>query len=62
MTSVTFLQLYLLLMAIKAPFRTVEDNIVGVFLLLFSEKIKLDISCEPSVMQTVHMKYQALFS
>ena len=31
-------------------------------LLIFSEKIRLDISCESSARQMIHMKYQALFS
>ena len=29
---------------------------------LFSEKIRLDISCESSARQMIHMKHQALFS
>ena len=28
----------------------------------FSEKIRLDISCESSARQRIHMKHQALFS
>ena len=32
------------------------------FLFNFSKKTSLDISCESSVRQTIHMKYQDLFS
>ena len=29
---------------------------------LFSEKIRLDVSCESSARQRIHMKHQAIFS
>ena len=32
------------------------------FYYYFSEKIRLDISCESSARQMIHMKYQALIS
>ena len=35
--------------------------LAGQVLNCFSEKIRLDISCEPSARQRIHMKYQALF-
>ena len=41
--------------------RFVADEILK-FDCYFSEKIRLDISCELSARQMIHMKYQALFS
>ena len=41
--------------------KIVTDNIFFVFY-SFLEKIRLDMSCESSAKQTVHMKCQALFS
>ena len=35
---------------------------LGVIVLHFSEKIRLDISCESSAKQTIHLKCQVLFS
>ena len=32
------------------------------FLLLFSEKIRIENSCELSIMEMIHMNCQALFS
>ena len=32
------------------------------FIFFFSEKIRLDLSCESSAEQSIHMKHQALFS
>ena len=37
-----------------------DDNLV--FFHCFSDKIMLDISCESSAKQRIHIKYQALFS
>ena len=34
---------------------------ISFFYCYFSEKIRLDISCESSAVQTIHMKCQALF-
>ena len=31
------------------------------FTFIFSKKIRLDVSCESSAKQRIHMKYQALF-
>ena len=42
-------------LTLKATRASVADKI-----LIFSEKIKLGISCELSAKQTIHMKYQAL--
>ena len=38
----------------------VVDDILKIF--VFSEKTSLDISCESSAKQTIHMKFQDLFS
>ena len=46
---------------LKAPITTTADDIL-IFLDKFSEKIRLFISCESSVRQTIHIKYQTLFS
>ena len=32
------------------------------FTFIFSKKIRLDVSCESSARQRIHMKYQVLFS
>ena len=47
---------------IKAPITTAADDIYKYFFIVFSEKIRLDISCESSARQRIHMKNQALFS
>ena len=47
---------------IKAPITTAEDDILKYIFIIFSKKISLDISCESSAKQTIHMKYQNLFS
>ena len=45
----------------KAPITTAADGIYKYFFILFSEKIILDISCESSARQRIHMEHQALF-
>ena len=50
------------MLTLKGPIRTAADNIHKYFLHCFSEKIILDISCESSARQRIHMKHQALFS
>ena len=47
---------------VMAPITTAADNNLEYFFIVFSEKIRLDISCESSARQRIHMKYQALFS
>ena len=47
-------------LTVKASSKTAADDILF-FFHYFSEKIRLDISCELSARQTVHMKCQALF-
>ena len=48
---------------LKAPITTAADDSLEYFLIgfFFSDKIMLDISCESSAWQRIHMKYQALF-
>ena len=54
-------------LTLKAPITTAADDthkyFFGFFLFLFffSEKIRLDISCESSARQRIHRKLQALF-
>ena len=48
-------------LTLKAPITTAADDI-HIYLLLFSEKIILDVSSESSARQRIHMKNQALFS
>ena len=47
------------LLTLKAPITTTADDIY--FFLVFSEKIRLDVSSESSARQRIHMKNQALF-
>ena len=50
----------------KAPITTAADDIfffyLFIYFFLFSEKTSLDVSCESSAWQTIHMKCQDLFS
>ena len=41
---------------------TAADDIHKYFFVVFSEKIRLDVSSESSARQRIHMKHQALFS
>ena len=41
---------------------TAADDIHKYFFTVFLENIRLDISCESSVRQRIHMKQQALFT
>ena len=43
------------------PISTAADDIYKCFYIVFSEKIRLDISCESSAKQRIRMKHQALF-
>ena len=51
---------------LKVPITTAADDnfllLLFFFFFFFSEKTSLDISCELSAKQTVHMKCQDLFS
>ena len=41
--------------------KTAADDIL-IFFFYLLKKIRLDVLCEPSALQRIHMKYQALFS
>ena len=47
---------------LKAPVTTAADDNSFIFFFYISEKTSLDISCESSAQQTIHMKFQDLFS
>ena len=49
-------------LTLKAQIRTAADDIHKYFFIVFSEKIRLDVSSESSARQRIHMKNQALFS
>ena len=49
-------------LTLKAPITTAADDIHKYFFIVFSEKIRLDVSSESSARQRIHMKNQALFS
>ena len=48
-------------LTLKVPSRIAADD-TFIFLLYCLKKIRLDVSCESSARQRIHMKYQALFS
>ena len=48
-------------LTLKAPITTAADDI-HIFFIVFSEKIRLDVSSESSARQRIHMKNQALFT
>ena len=50
------------MLTLKAPVTTAADDIHKYFSIVFSEKIRLDVSSESSARQRIHMKNQALFS
>ena len=57
------LRFYESLLTLKAPITTAADNSLEFFFIVFfSGKIRLDISCESSARLRIHMIYQALFS
>ena len=49
-------------LTLKAPITTAADDNFVLFFFYFSEKTSLDISCESSAWQMIHMKCQDLFS
>ena len=49
-----------IVLALKASIRTAADNSLGFFFNVFSEQRRLDISCESSARQRIHMKHKAL--
>ena len=44
------------------PITIAADNILKYFFIIFHREISIDISCELSAKQTIHMKCQDLFS
>ena len=50
------------LLTLKAPSKVCSRRHSKIFIFYFSEKTSLDISCELSAWQTIHMKCQNLFS
>ena len=46
------------LLTLKVPSKIAADN---TFILLSFEEIRLDVSCDSSARQRIHMKYQVLF-
>ena len=50
------------LLTLEVLSKIVADDILKLILLVFKKKIRLDISCELSALQTIHMICQALFS
>ena len=53
--------MYVFPLTLKAPITTAADDIQKYFFIVFSEKIRLDVSGESSAGQRIHMKNQALF-
>ena len=49
-------------LTLKVPIRTAADDSLEYFFHHFSDKIILDIPCESSAKQRIHMKCQVLFS
>ena len=49
-------------LTLKAPITTAADYTHKYFFIVFSEKIRVDVSSESSARQRIHMKYQAVFS
>ena len=49
-------------LTLTAPITTAADDIYKILFHCFSEIIRLDVSCETSARQRIHMKNQALFS
>ena len=49
-------------LTLKAPSKICSRRHLSLFFFNFSKKTSLDISCESSAKQTIHMKYQDLFS
>ena len=52
---------FIMSLILKAPSK-ISSRRQSIFCFYFSEKISLDISCESSVKQTIHMKCQDFLS
>ena len=49
-------------LTLKVPITTAADDSLEHFSFFFPDKIMLELSCESSAWQRIHMKHQALFS
>ena len=58
--STLFSQHHVIYLTLKAPITTAANN--KYFFIVFSEKIRLDVSSESSARQRIHIKNQALVS
>ena len=56
------LDLFVLVLTLKAPYKNCRRRHLIFFYFYLSKKIRLDVSCESSARQRIHMKYQVLFS
>ena len=50
-----------ILLTLKAPSKIAADDTFIIFYFYLSKKIRLDVSCESSAKQVIHIKYQSLF-
>ena len=50
------------MLTLKALITTAADNIHKYFFIVFQRKTRLDVSCESSARQRIHLKHQVLFS
>ena len=62
MTKYPIYPKYLDTLTLKAPSEICSRQHSKIFTFYFSEKTSLDISCESSTWQKIHMKCQDLFS
>ena len=60
---ISFPKKEVLLLTLKAAIKIVADDIQKNFFIVvfFPEKIRIDISCESSARQRIHIKHQTLF-
>ena len=49
------------ILTLKAPVTIAADDIHKYFFIVFSEKIRLDVSSESSARQRIYIKHQSLF-
>ena len=52
----------MVMVSAQAPITTAADDSLDFYFHCFSEKIRLDILCESSARQRIHMKHQTSFS